>query len=90
MRKFALIALLAATASPALAQTITLDEGITMSSVLGTTMQEVRASVTAMGYDVRKSEMERGLIEVYLVRGNERGEVYVDAQTGAVTKIKMR
>ncbi len=90
MRKIALIALLAAAASPALAQTITLDEGITMSSVLGTTMQEVRDSVTAMGYDVRKSEMERGLIEVYLVRGNERGEVYVDPQTGAVTKIKMR
>ena len=55
MRKLALIALIAF-ASPALA------EDVTMDSVLGTTIEEVQASLTAMGYEVRKAEMEDGKI----------------------------
>ncbi|KNG92493.1 hypothetical protein ATO11_17010 [Pseudaestuariivita atlantica] len=61
-----------------------------MDSVLGTTMQEVQASLAAMGYEVRKAEMEDGMIEVYFVRDRERGEVYVNPQTGAVTKLKLK
>ena len=61
MRKLALIALIAV-ASPALA------EDVTMGSNLGTTMEEVQASLTGMGYEVRKAEMEDGKIEVYFVR----------------------
>ena len=83
MRKLALIALIAS-ASPALAEDITLD------SVLGTTLQEIRTSVTAMGYEIRKSEIERGKIEIYVVGNGQQGEVYVNPQTGAVTKIEMR
>lgn len=83
MRKLALIALLAI-ASPALA------EDVKMDSMLGTTLDEVRTSLTNMGYDVRKAEMEDGKIEVYFVRDGHMGEVYVNATTGAVTKLEMK
>jgi hypothetical protein len=83
MRKLALITLLAF-GTPALA------EDVTMDSVLGTTMEEVQASLTAMGYEVRKAEMEDGKIEVYFVRDGKMGEVYVSPQTGAVTKLEIK
>lgn len=83
MRKFALLALIAI-ASPALA------ESVTKGSVLGNNMEEVQASLTAMGYEVRKAEMEDGKIEVYFVRSGQMGEVYVNPQTGAVMKLKMK
>ena len=83
MRKLALIALIAF-ASPALA------EDVTMQSTLGTTMEEVQASLTAMGYEVRKAEMEDGKIEVYFVRNGQMGEVYVNPQTGAVMKLEVK
>lgn len=83
MRKLALIALIAF-ASPALA------EDVTMESNLGTTMEEVQASLTAMGYEVRKAEMEDGKIEVYFVRDSKMGEVYVSPETGAVTKLEVK
>ncbi|MFP7675641.1 PepSY domain-containing protein [Marivita sp. S0852] len=83
MRKLAFIALVAF-ASPAIA------EDVTMDSTLGTTIQEVQASLTAMGYEVRKAEMEDGKIEVYFVRDGKMGEVYVSTQTGAVTKLEVK
>ncbi len=83
MHKLALIALVAF-ASPAFA------EDVTMDSKLGTTIQEVQASLTAMGYEVRKAEMEDGKIEVYFVRDGKMGEVYVSPQTGAVTKLEVK
>jgi hypothetical protein len=83
MRKLALIALLAF-ASPALAEEVTMD------SNLGTTMEEVKASLTAMGYEVRKAEVEDSKIEVYFVRDGQMGEVYVNPKTGAVTKLEIK
>lgn len=80
MRKLALIAMMAF-ATPALA------EDVTMDSILGTTMEEVQASLTDMGYEVRKAEMEDGKIEVYFVRDGQMGEVYVSPETGTVTKL---
>jgi hypothetical protein len=43
-----------------------------------------------MGYEVRKAEMEDGKIEVYFVRDGQMGEVYVNPQTGAVTKLELK
>lgn len=83
MRKLALIALIAF-ASPALAEDVTVD------SILGKSLEEVQASLTAMGYEVRKAEMEDGKIEVYFVRDGEMGEVYVNPETGAVTKLDLK
>lgn len=84
MRKF-LIATIAATAfaAPALAA------GLTMESSLGVTMDEVKASLIEMGYEVRKAEMEDGEIEVYFVDANTMGEVYVSTETGKPTKIEI-
>lgn len=73
-----------AIASPALAEDVAKD------SRLGTTMEEVKASLTDMGYEVRKAEMEDDKIEVYFVRDGKMGEVYVNPQTGAVTKLEMK
>lgn len=83
MRKLALIAVVAL-ASPAFAEEVTID------SKLGTTIDEVQASLTAMGYEVRKAEMEDGKIEVYFVREGKMGEVYVSTETGAVTKLDVK
>jgi uncharacterized membrane protein YkoI len=83
MRKLALVTLIAF-ASPALA------EDVAMDTVLGTTVDEVQTSLTEMGYEVRKAEMEDDQIEVYFVRDGQMGEVYVDAQTGAVAKLNLK
>ncbi|MGV6847641.1 MAG: PepSY domain-containing protein [Marinibacterium sp.] len=81
MRKFALLAAIML-ATPALAG------GLAKDMVLGTTMEKVQSSLTDMGYDVRKAEMEDGEIEVYAVKGSQMAEVYVDPQTGKIVKIK--
>lgn len=89
MRKitFASLAVIAL-AAPAFAQgadSTTID----MDTRLGTTMQEVRTTLTGMGYEVRKTEMEDGKLEVYFVGNGKMGEVYVSPETGKPTKISM-
>jgi len=87
MRKIVFAALASAVlAAPALASE---NAKFGMDTVLGTTMDEVKASLTKMGYEVRKAEMEDGKIEVYFVGDGKMGEVYVSAQTGKPTKIDM-
>ena len=83
MRKMIVLATLAV-ASPALAA------DLTMNTVLGTTMPAVQTKLAEMGYEVRKSEMEDGKIEVYFVKGDKMGEVYVSTVTGKVTKLEMK
>jgi len=58
--------------------------------VLGTTISEVQRTLTDMGYEIRKSELEDGKIEVYFVKGDKMGEVYVSTVTGKITKLKMK
>ena len=83
MRKLIILAAVVF-AGPALAAELTTD------TVLGTTMPEVQTKLTEMGYQVRKSEMEDGKIEVYFVKDKKMGEVYVSTVTGKVTKLKMK
>ncbi len=59
-------------------------------TVLGTTISEVQTTLTDMGYEIRKSELEDGKIEVYFVKGDKMGEVYVSTVTGKITKLKMK
>lgn len=61
-----------------------------METVLGTTMDEVQATLVEMGYEIRKAEMEDGKIEVYFIKGGDMFEVYVDPETGLPTKIKSK
>lgn len=80
MRKIALITFMAF-AAPAFAADLTAD------TMLGKTMDEVKTTLTDMGYEVRKAEMEDGNIEVYFVKDGKMGEVYVAPETGAITKL---
>lgn len=86
MRKLSLIALVTMTALGSAAAA----EDVSMDSKLGTTMDEVQASLKTMGYEVRKAEMEDDKIEVYFVRDGKMGEVYVSTETGAVTKLNLK
>ncbi len=63
---------------------------LTTEMYLGTTMPEVQAYLTEMGYQVRKSEIEDGKIEVYFIKGSQMGEVYVSTATGKITKLEMK
>ncbi len=63
---------------------------LSMDTVLGTTLEEVEATLTDMGYEVRKSEIEDGELEVYIVKDGKMSEVYVSPTTGSPTKIKTK
>jgi hypothetical protein len=85
MRKIILSSLTAAVfATQAFAATLS------METPLGTTVEAVTASLAEMGYEVRKTEMEDGKIEVYFVGNNQMGEVYVDTKTGKPTKLEIK
>jgi hypothetical protein len=82
MRKF-LLAAVAATV-PAFAMAADLSVG----QQLGKTEKDVRASLSSMGYEVRKMDDEDGAIEAYAVKGSKMLEVYVDPASGAITRVK--
>ena len=82
MRKLAIAAAFLAFVTPALASELAVDMEI------GKTMDDVKAKMTEMGYEVRKAQMEDGDIEVYVVKDNKMAEVYVSQSTGKITKIK--
>ena len=82
MRKLAIAAAFLAFVSPALASDLSLDMEI------GKTMDDVKAKMTELGYEVRKAQMEDGDIEVYVVKDNKMAEIYVSQNTGKITKIK--
>lgn len=71
-------------ALPALATELSSD------TALGTTMDEVKASLTELGYEVRKVQMEDGEIEAYAVIGSKLSEVFVNPATGLVTRIETK
>lgn len=83
MKKIIVLAVLAM-ATPALANQLAVGTNI------GKTASAARQKLTEMGYDVRKSEMEKGKIELYVVKNNARREIYVDPATGQVQRIKAK
>jgi len=83
MRNLIVLAALAI-ATPAFAA------GLTTETVLGTSLTEVQGNLAGMGYDVRKSEIEDGKIEIYAVKGNKMAEIYVDAATGKIFKLETK
>lgn len=68
-------ALLTATAFGALATDGHLD---------ATRSAEIKTKLTEQGYDVRKIEMEDGMIEVYALKDGQRLELYLDEQLNVV------
>ncbi|AUH34830.1 PepSY domain-containing protein [Paracoccus tegillarcae] len=83
MRKLTLAVLLAAAPLMAFAE----GDMIAVDSELGTTEEAVQAKLVEMGYEVRKMDMEGGMIEAYAVKGDQMLEVYVSPETGMVTKV---
>lgn len=62
-------------------------EDLAMGMELGTTPDAVKTALTDMGWEVRKLDMEDGMIEAYAVMGNQMAEIYVDPTTGQVVKV---
>ncbi len=54
---------------------------------VGKTADEIAASLTTQGYEVRKVKTEDGLLEAYALKDGTLYEVYVDASTGTVVKV---
>lgn len=54
----------------------------------GKSADEIKASLAAQGYEVRKVQEDDGKLEAYAVKDGKLYEIYVDPATGAVTKIK--
>lgn len=55
---------------------------------LGTTKEAIAASLTGLGYEVKKVKTEDGMLEAYATKDGGRYEVYVDTTTGEVAKVK--
>jgi len=55
---------------------------------LGTSIEDISGALSADGYEMTKFEREGNRIEVYAVKGDARHELYVDANTGEVTKLE--
>ncbi len=60
--------------------------------VLGTEPAALRQALEAQGFEVRKIEAEADdggeALEAYALKDGKRYEIYVDRQTGAVSKMK--
>lgn len=74
MKRTLLSLTLIALAAPALAS----------DSVPTETQDQIRATLTEQGYDVRKIEMEDGMYEAYALKDGKRLEIYMDAQLNVV------
>jgi hypothetical protein len=57
-------------------------------TALGKSAGEIKASLTAQGYEVRKIKPEDGMLEAYAMKDGKRYEIYVDTTTGNVAKVK--
>lgn len=57
-------------------------------AAVGKTAEEITNSLVAQGYDVKKIKPEDGMLEAYALKDGKRYEVYVDAATGIVAKVK--
>ncbi len=56
-------------------------------SIDAATKDKVTKHMVAQGYDVRKMQMEDGMIEVYAVKGGKTFEVYLDKDLKVVKTI---
>ena len=51
-------------------------------------MEEARAKVVSMGYEVRKLEVDDGCYEAYATKDGKRLEIYLNPVTAEVVKMK--
>ena len=60
---------------------------LAMGTMLGTSEDAIKTTLTGLGYEVRKMDMEDGAIEAYVVKDKLMAEVYVSAKTGEIIKV---
>ena len=92
MKKFILLAattLSLAYASPSVASS----DGVLCGNISGQpmSMEEIKSSITAKGYDVRRVKREDGCLEVYAIdKQGARVEIYLHPVSGKIVKIKKK
>ena len=57
-------------------------------AMVGKSADEIKATLTAQGYEVRKIETEDGKLEAYAMKDGKKFEIYVDPTSGTVTEVK--
>ncbi|HEU0221843.1 MAG TPA: PepSY domain-containing protein [Paracoccaceae bacterium] len=80
--------LAAATAALVVAGAVLGEEAVKPGLWLASTQEQIRAALTAQGFEVRKLDRDDGLTEVYAVKNGETHEFHVDPKTGVVAKVK--
>jgi len=85
MRNLLIASALVLTTAPAFATDLA--TVLVAGTQLGTSEDAVKTALTDMGWEVRKLEMEDGLIEAYAVNGSNMAELYVDPTSGEIVKI---
>lgn len=89
MRKYLMLALfLAATPVIASDDDVATDPALTTETYMGKTLEDVGTSLTGLGYEVRKSELENGRMEFKAIKERRRYEVYVSPETGRFLRMK--
>ncbi len=53
-------------------------------------VDDIRADLIALGYEVRKIEVEDGCYEAYAKKDSQRMEVFVNPKSGEIEKIKVK
>jgi hypothetical protein len=56
-------------------------------ATLGKSTDEIKVSLAAQGYEVRKVKHDDGMLKAQARKGDTRYEVYVDTGTGIVSKV---
>ncbi len=59
-------------------------------AALGKSADDIRTTLIAQGYEVRKVRAEDGKIEAYAVKDGRKFEIYVDPASGTVTDVKAK
>lgn len=62
---------------------------VSLGDRLGTTEDEIRAALTAQGYQVQDIEAEDGELEAEVTLNGQEMEVVVDASTGQVLEMEL-
>ncbi len=62
---------------------------VSLGDTLGANEEEIRASLTEMGYEVLEIEVEGGEIEAEVLINGQEMELVVDTATGAVVEMEL-
>lgn len=90
MRKLMITLALVLSAAPGLAadQVVNADPALNTETYLGKTVEEARDALAGLGYDVRKSELEKGRMEFKAIKDRRKYEIEVSPETGRFLRME--